>query len=233
MSAADEMANGGGKPAVLYACIANWQTKSVLVQATTKADRNDSFAPIVNDAIVQKLEGPVDGVPALCSEYKNYRFIHTSHDTGFSVIHVCTKEPEFKLQTSLMFQQDVADRFVSGNHAPDSPCPHFQATLSDIVHEYSTNPPKSKFDEVIAKQDQVKDQVIDNIEAVVKRHKEIEITLYQTESLKETSIAFTNSSKQVRKTAQCKLYKQYAIFAAVVLVVIGVLVLIICLSAKC
>lgn len=126
-----------------------------------------------------------------------------------------------------------ADRFVSGNHAPDSPCPHFQATLSDIVHEYSTNPPKSKFDEVIAKQDQVKDQVIDNIEAVVKRHKEIEITLYQTESLKETSIAFTNSSKQVRKTAQCKMYKQYAIFAAVVLVVIGVLVLIICLSAKC
>lgn len=231
---ADEAANGSSnKPAILYACIANWQNKQVLCQANTKADQNGSFAPIVEEAIVQKLEGPADGVPAIASEFKNYRFVHTSHETGYAVIHVCTKQPEFKMQTSLMFQADVAEQFEAGNYAPDSDCPGFKDTLAKKVHEYSTNPPKTKFDAVIAKQDQVKDQVIDNIEAVVKRHKEIEITLDQTESLKETSINFNNSSKQVRKTAQCKLYQQYAIFAGVAIVLLGILIIVICVSAKC
>ena len=81
--------------------------------------------------------------------------------------------------------------------------------------------------------DKVKVVLVENIEAVVKRYGQIEITLDETQSLKDTSAAFATSSKRVKQTAQCQLYKTYAIGVAVFLVIIGIIVAIICISGKC
>ena len=81
--------------------------------------------------------------------------------------------------------------------------------------------------------DDVKMVLIDNIEAVVKRHGQIEITLDETESLKETSKQFSASSQRVKRQAECQLYRTYAIAAVIVLIVIGIIIGMICMSASC
>jgi len=83
------------------------------------------------------------------------------------------------------------------------------------------------------KQNKIKEVLIHNIEVVVARHGQIEIALDGTEDLKKTSEDFRRGSKKMKQTAQCQLYKSYAVFAGVALVLIGIIVLVICVSAKC
>ena len=98
---------------------------------------------------------------------------------------------------------------------------------------FTDNPPLTKFDMAQQKIDKVKVVLVENIEAVVKRYGQIEITLDETQSLKDTSAAFATSSKRVKQTAQCQLYKTYAIGVGVLLVIIGIIVAMICINGSC
>ena len=65
--------------------------------------------------------------------------------------------------------------------------------------EFTSNPPSSKFDAAKSKIDQVKMVLIENIEAVVERHGQIDITLTETEALKENSKQFAARSTEVKQ----------------------------------
>jgi len=230
--AADEMANPTSQDngMILYAAVANWRNKNMLVDFTSKYDHNESCEGIVQDSILPSLDAP-SGAPANASQYQDSRIYYTSFDDDTSVIHVCTKN--YKVQNSLVFQQQIHDLWEQGNFPADSPADRFKATLAEQAEIFTTNPPKTKFDQVQSKQNEIKEVLINNIEAVVKRHGQIEITLDGTETLKETSRQFSQSSRKVKQTAQCQLYKSYAIFAGIALVCIGLVIVVICVAAKC
>lgn len=229
---ADEMANPQSNGAVIYAAIANWRTKSMVCEYVSKAATSESHtSEIIAESILPLLTAPTDA-PASASQYQDYRIYYTSYDDDSALIHMCTKD--YKVQYSLGFQEEVHGLWAqSGESADSGRAPGFRATLQEQVDRYTNNPPKSKFDRVQDKQNEIKEVLIQNIEAVVKRHGQIEITLDGTESLKETSRQFSQSSRKVKQTAQCQLYKSYALFACVVIVLIGVIILIICVTAKC
>jgi len=83
-----------------------------------------------------------------------------------------------------MFQNELVELFADAGFPADQPADGFRGTLKEKVNLYTTNPPRTKFDQAQGKIDEVKMVLIDNIEAVVKRHGQIEITLDETESLK-------------------------------------------------
>merc|ERR1711865_806155 len=231
--AADSMANPASQEEngmIIYAAVANWRHKTILVDFTSKWDHNESCEGIVQDSILPALDAP-SGAPANASQYQDSRIYYTSFDDDTSVIHVCTKN--YKVQHSLVFQQQVHDLWEKGKFAPDSPADRFKDQLQKQVETFTLDPPKTKFDQVQDKQNEIKEVLINNIESVVKRHGQIEITLDGTETLKETSRQFSQSSRKVKQTAQCQLYKSYAIFALIALVLIGVVVIVICVAAKC
>jgi len=215
---------------IQYACVANWETKSLLVESNESGKGSRS---VVVEGIIPKLEKPESDGKISCRKFNDDTpvFIYeTSYDVGFSVLQVCAAE--YSVSLSMQFQEEVANAF-NPKYPTDSAAPGFKSELDAIIQKYNTDPPKSKFDAVKNKQDEIKTVLIDNIEALVQRHEQIEITLDQTESLKATSKQFGQSAKKVKQTAQCQQYKTYAIAAAIVVCLLGVLIIIICVMARC
>merc|ERR1712178_383064 len=226
MSEADDMANGTRSgAAIIYAGVANWDSKQMLVDYTSKVDSNGDCKGIVKDLILPGLKRD-QGPPGCCSQYDKQKIYFTSFEEGFSIVHVCTDD--YLVKHSLMFQKECAEKFRDSGAAPDSNAPQFQPTLKELVLNYTTNPPEDKFDKVKKEQEKVKQVLIDDIEEAVKRHGKIELVLENTESLKEESQKFQTASRGVRRAAQCQLYKTYACIAGIVILVIGVLIIIIC-----
>merc|ERR1711998_755797 len=119
----------------------------------------------------------------------------------------------------------VHDLWERGSFPADTAAPRFVNTLKEQVETFTLNPPKTKFDKVQDKQNQIND--------VLKRHGQIEVTLDGSQELLATSEQFKDSSRKVKQVARCQLYKSYLIFACVALVLIGVIAIIICVAAKC
>jgi len=230
--AADDFGNGDLTPSgkILYAAVANWSTHTVLTDYTSKYDRAGTCEGVFAETVLTQLEAPND-TPASCTKYSNNKIYYTSHDNGFAIAHMCTGD--YSVTHSLMFQNELVELFADAGFPADQPADGFRGTLKEKVNLYTTNPPRTKFDQAQGKIDEVKMVLIDNIEAVVKRHGQIEITLDETESLKETSRQFSSSSQRVKQQAQCQLYRTYAIAALVILLILGVLIGMICLTAKC
>merc|ERR1711907_43751 len=230
---ADDEANPGhacNDDKILYANVCDWGAHKVLTEYTSKADRRGNCSAIFKDAVLPTMESHGDA-PAACVKYNNMKIYYTAHPDGFAVAHICSEH--YKVQWSLMFQQRMVDDFKASGMSIDGRCTAFETNLMDAVIEFTEHPPHTSFDAVREKQEQIKDVLIDNIEQVVKRHGQIEITLDQTESPKETSQKFSDSSKKVKQRAICELYKLYAIAAVVALVIIGIIIIIICVTIKC
>ena len=75
--------------------------------------------------------------------------------------------------------------------------------------------------------------MVDNIKEALTRTSKIDVVLEDSEAIKEESDKFGQTATSVRKKAQCELYKQYAMIGGVVLCVLVILIIIICVSAKC
>jgi hypothetical protein len=223
--------SAGNDDKILYGNVCDFNAHKVLVEYTSKADRRGVSSEIFKDAVLPKMEDHGEGVPAACVKYNNMKIYYTCDPDGFAVAHICTEN--YKVQYSLMFQKRLIEDFKTANLDVHGRCHSFEGTLKESVIEFTDHPPHTSFDAVREKQEQIKDVLIDNIEQVVKRHGQIEITLDQTESLKETSQKFSDSSKKVKQRAVCELYKSYAIAAGVAIVLIGIIVIIICVTAKC
>lgn len=215
---------------IIYAAVANWRLKQILVDFTSPWDHKGKCEGIVKESIVPQLEAPA-GAPASASRYQGSRIMYSSYDDDVSIIHVCTED--YKVQHSLAFQETVHDLWERGSFPADTAAPRFVNTLKEQVETFTLNPPKTKFDKVQDKQNQIKDVLIDNMDAVLKRHGQIEVTLDGSQELLATSEQFKDSSRKVKQVARCQLYKSYLIFACVALVLIGVIAIIICVAAKC
>merc|ERR1711934_605288 len=232
---ADDRANagagGGAEGKVIYSCIANFNTKEVLSSFSSKWDQAPhQTAEIVKEQVITNLTGDGEQPPGCCAKYGKSKLFYTSlPEVGITVVHVCSED--YKVSYSLQFQQKIAEEWGDRNAERDAA---FDNVLREQVTRFTINPPSnSKFDAVREKQDQVKLVLIDNIDEVMKRHGLIEINLDQTESLKQVSATFQQGAKSVRQKAQCQQYKLYGSVAAGVLVLIGILVIVICVSAKC
>jgi len=196
---------------------------------------NGNAKQIIQDILLKKLNGPdTEGPPGCCShaEQLQSRIYYTSFSPGYSVIQMCSEK--YPVKHSLGFQKEIGDAFAkSGHNAQDSDCKSFRDILRAEVKRYTENPPQNKVDKVKEKQEAVKQVLIEDIEAAVKRHGQIEIVLEGTEDLAQESERFKTSSSQVRRTVQCQLYKTYAMIAAITIVIIAVLIGIICAAAGC
>lgn len=217
-------------PKIIYACVASWETKQLLAESE---DSSNGSRVVVVEGIMPKLEKPESDGKMTCSKLTGkgtpVYVYNTSFELGISILQVC--ETDFSVSYSMQFQEDIAKAW--GDSPSDSMKPGFKEALDREINRYNNDPPPTKFDAVHTKQNEIKEVLISNIEALVLRHEQIEITLDQTESLKATSKQFGQSAKKVKQTAQCQQYKTYAIAAAIVVCLIGVLVIIICVMAKC
>jgi len=233
MAEADDMANGQSKTAgIIYAGVANWDSKQMLVDSTSKMDAKGDCQGIVKDLILPQLKSnEFQGPPGCCSQYDQQKIYFTSFEEGFAVVHVCTND--YLVKHSLMFQKECAQKFRDSGAAPDSNAPQFGTTLKQMVTQFTHDPPEDKFDKVKKAQESVKQVLIYDIEEAVKRHGKIELVLENTESLKEESQKFQTASRGVRRAAQCQLYKTYACIAGIAIVILGVMIIIICVVAKC
>jgi hypothetical protein len=232
-TAADEWANGGEIPdtaQILYACVANWDTKQILVEYQSSHASGD-LSKVVGETAIPTIGAPT-GSPAECVKYPpDFLIYSTSFDAGWAVLHLCTND--YKVGHSIAFQNDINDCFSDGGYQSDKAAPEFKSTLKGKVKEFTKNPPSNKFDAAKNKISEVKMVLIENIEAVVERHGQIDITLNETEALKENSKQFAVRSTEVKKAAQWELWKTRLMWICVVLVIIGILIGIICAQAGC
>jgi len=212
---------------VLYAAIASWKNKEILAQAGALTAKR-----VVADVIIPKLESDrTQGIPGCCSKYDDTKIYYTAFPKGYSVIQMCTQG--YATTHSLEFNKTIAKLFDETGYPADQKCEKFESVLDSKIREFTDHPPQNKFDAVKAKQEQVKQVIIEDIEEAVKRHGQIEHVLEATDDLRDESQRFQSASKQVKRTAQCQLYKTYAMIAGVIIIVLAVLIIIICVAVGC
>ena len=101
--------------------------------------------------------------------------------------------------------------------------------------KFTTEPPVDGLDAVKLKQQEVKQVILENIDDLMKRHGLIEITTEQSDALRTQSEQFAQSSKNVRKAAECAKYKMWASIVGIIIIIIAILIAIICatISSHC
>jgi hypothetical protein len=109
-------------------------------------------------------------------------------------------------------------------------CSDFDEILKGQGILYTMNPPagSAKAQKVQDQIDQVKGVMIKNIEAIISRKDKIEILVEKTEELKTTADSFYQNAGRLKRKMWCKDFKFWCAIAAVVLIILGALLLVIC-----
>jgi len=227
LSEANDPATEASEEGILYAAIASWEQKKILVDFTNTMDTKGISQAIVKESILGKLGGPSsEPPPGKCAKYAKEVIFYSSFPEGFSIIVLVTEN--YQVKHSLAFQRDVSDAFKKSNMPSDSPCPQFKDQLKHKVITFTTDPPVDGLDAVKMKQQEVKQVILENIDDLMKRHGLIEITAEQSDALRTQSEQFAQSSKNVRKAAECAKYKMWASIVGIIIIILAILIAIIC-----
>jgi len=241
---ADERANPSAEDngQVIYAAVVDYDAKMVCFEATSKnlKQGDASLVQTITERVMTSLTGE-EKPPGKAFAAEGLDIYYSSHQAppapGFTLIHMTT--PEYKTSYSAKFQQQVSihlqEQWQKAGKIPaglqKAECEEY---LREQIHSFTENPPVNiKLQQVYEGLEATKQVVMKNVQEAIDRHGKISIINEEADELSSQSRKFQKNAKSLKNAYCCANAKWYICIAAVVVILIGVMIAVICVTAKC
>ncbi|XP_031622849.1 vesicle-associated membrane protein 7 [Contarinia nasturtii] len=146
------------------------------------------------------------------------------------IIYMCITDDEFERARAFMFLNEIKRRFLMQyglqaataiSYAMNT---EFSPILAYEMKHYSESNEFDAISRVHGQIDELKDIMVKNIENVTARGERLELLVNKTENLRDTSVSFRKTSRNLARAMFWNNIKMYVIIGAVVLFIIYVIV---------
>lgn len=156
-------------------------------------------------------------------QYDNYMFHYV---TEGGICYLCMSDQLNKHRIPYAFLQNIKERFLSVYGAEEplqaiafSYNEEFSKTIQDCMTFYNSDEADRSIDNIGAVKsqiDEVKNNMIQNIESVLERGEKIELLVDKTDNLLTSSFQFESSSRNLRRAMYWKKMRCYTIIGVAV-----------------
>ncbi|KAJ6640336.1 Vesicle-associated membrane protein 7 [Pseudolycoriella hygida] len=150
------------------------------------------------------------------------------------IIYMCITDDEFERARAFLFLTDIKRRFISsyGLQAATAIAyamnTEFSRILASEMKHYSESKEVDAISRVHGQIDELKDIMVKNIENVTARGERVELLVNKTENLRNTSVSFRKTSRNLARAMFWKNIKLYVLVGAIVLFIIYVIISMAC-----
>jgi len=150
------------------------------------------------------------------------------------IIYMCITDDEFERARAFLFLTDIKRRFISsyGLQAATAIAyamnTEFSRILASEMKHYSESREVDAISRVHGQVDELKDIMVKNIENVTARGERVELLVNKTENLRNTSVSFRKTSRNLARAMFWKNIKLYVLVVIIVLFIIYVIISMAC-----
>lgn len=150
------------------------------------------------------------------------------------IIYMCITDDEFERARAFLFLTDIKRRFISsyGLQAATAIAyamnTEFSRTLASEMKHYSESREVDAISRVHGQIDELKDIMVKNIENVTARGERVELLVNKTENLRNTSVTFNNTSRNLARAMFWKNIKLYVLVGTIILFIVYVIISMAC-----
>ncbi|KAG4068793.1 hypothetical protein HA402_002484 [Bradysia odoriphaga] len=150
------------------------------------------------------------------------------------IIYMCITDDEFERARAFLFLTDIKRRFISsyGLQAATAIAyamnTEFSRTLASEMKHYSESREVDAISRVHGQIDELKDIMVKNIENVTARGERVELLVNKTENLRNTSVSFRKTSRNLARAMFWKNIKLYVLVGTIVLFIVYVIISMAC-----
>jgi len=150
------------------------------------------------------------------------------------IIYMCITDDEFERARAFLFLTDIKRRFISsyGLQAATAIAyamnTEFSRILASEMKHYSESREVDAISRVHGQIDELKDIMVKNIENVTARGERVELLVNKTENLRNTSVSFRKTSRNLARAMFWKNIKLYVLVGTILLFVIYVIISMAC-----
>jgi len=150
------------------------------------------------------------------------------------IIYMCITDDEFERARAFLFLTDIKRRFISsyGLQAATAIAyamnTEFSRILASEMKHFSESREVDAISRVHGQIDELKDIMVKNIENVTARGERVELLVNKTENLRNTSVSFRKTSRNLARQMFWKNIKLYVLVGTIVIFVIYVIISMAC-----
>lgn len=150
------------------------------------------------------------------------------------IIYMCITDDEFERARAFMFLAEIKRRFLlqyglqaatAISYAMNT---EFSPVLAYEMKHYSESNEFDAISRVHGQIDELKDIMVKNIENVTARGERLELLVNKTENLRDTSVSFRKTSRNLARAMFWNHIKMYVIVGAVIIFIVYVIVSMAC-----
>lgn len=204
---------------------------SVISRGTTVLAKNAECVGNFAEVTEQIIKNIPSNNHKLTYAHGNYLIHFISEDR---IIYMCITDDEFERARAFMFLAEVKRRFLMqyGLQAATAISYAMNTEFSPILaYEMKHYSDANEFDaisRVHGQIDELKDIMVKNIENVTARGERLELLVNKTENLRDTSVSFRKTSRNLARAMFWNNIKMYVIVGLVILFIVYVIVSMFC-----
>ncbi|XP_055300668.1 vesicle-associated membrane protein 7 [Sitodiplosis mosellana] len=204
---------------------------SVISRGTTVLAKNAECVGNFAEVTEQIIKNIPSHNHKLTYAHGNYLIHFISEDR---IIYMCITDDEFERARAFMFLTEIKRRFLMQyglqaataiSYAMNT---EFSPILAYEMKHYSESNEFDAISRVHGQIDELKDIMVKNIENVTARGERLELLVNKTENLRDTSVSFRKTSRNLARAMFWNNIKMYVIVGAVILFIIYVIVSMAC-----
>uniref|UniRef100_A0A182S9L1 Vesicle-associated membrane protein 7 n=1 Tax=Anopheles maculatus TaxID=74869 RepID=A0A182S9L1_9DIPT len=150
------------------------------------------------------------------------------------IIYLCITDDKFDRTRAFLYLQDINERFIcmyglsvatAITYAMNT---EFARTLASQMRAMNEGQQQTEISRVNGEIDELKDIMVKNIENITNRGERLELLVNQTENLRNNSVTFRQTSRNLARTMFWRNVRMYFLVTAILLFVIYVIVSMAC-----
>lgn len=150
------------------------------------------------------------------------------------IIYMCISDDGFERSRAFIFLAEIKKKFIQTYGLTVATAiayamnTEFSRTLAHEMKHYSESRDIDAISRVHGQIDELKDVMVKNIENITNRGERLELLVNQTENLRNNSVTFRQTSRNLARTMFWRSVRMYCLIAAILLFVIYIVVSMAC-----
>ncbi|XP_053696141.1 vesicle-associated membrane protein 7 [Sabethes cyaneus] len=150
------------------------------------------------------------------------------------IIYMCITDDGFERSRAFMFLTEIKKKFIQTYGLTVATAiayamnTEFSRTLASEMKHYSESRNIDAISQVHGQIDELKDIMVKNIENITNRGERLELLVNQTENLRNNSVQFRQTSRNLARTMFWRSVRMYCLVAAILVFVIYIVVSMAC-----
>lgn len=146
------------------------------------------------------------------------------------IIYMCITDDGFPRSRAFLFLTEVKKKFIQTYGLTVATAiafamnSEFSRTLAQDMKHYSESRDVDAISQVHGQIDELKDIMVKNIENITNRGERLELLVNQTENLRNNSVTFRQTSRNLARTMFWRSVRMYCLIAAILLFVIYIVI---------